>query len=132
KQILETGKMRRGWLGVELVKASDWKRHFQARLASQTESIDSEFPIEHSLEAARLPVRGAAVQRVVVNSPAAAAGLRVGDTIVEMNGNRIKGVDDLIFAIGKTPVGDKVGFTIMRDEVQIKCEVAVGERPDRP
>ena len=132
KQILETGKMRRGWLGVVLVKASDWKRNFQARLAPQTESFDSEFPIEPSLEVAKLPIRGATVQRVLVNSPAAAAGLRVGDTIVEMNGNRIKGVEDLIFAIAKTPVGDKVEFTIVRDEEQIKCEVAVGERPDLP
>ncbi len=132
KQILETGKMRRGWLGVELVKASDWKRTAQVRLVLPTESIDSEFPIGQALEVAKLPIRGAVIQRVFANSPAAGAGLRIGDTIVEMNGNRIKGVEDLIFAIGKTPVGDTVEFTIFRDEEQIKCEVAVGERLDWP
>ena len=65
KQILETGKMRRGWLGVYLVNASDWKRNSQARLASQSESLDSEFPMEHALEVAKLPIRGAVVQRVI-------------------------------------------------------------------
>ena len=49
-----------------------------------------------------------------------------------MNGNRVKGVEDLIFAICKTSVGEKVEFTIDRDDELIKIAVAVGERPDMP
>ncbi len=132
RQILETGKMRRGWVGVALLSASEWKRISQARLTTQPEWPDVETNIDPMNEEAKHPIRGAVIRSVVLKSPAAYAGLQEGDTIIEMNGNRIKGVEDLIFAICKTPIGDKVEFTIDRDSVQIKIDVAVGERPELP
>ena len=132
RQILETGKMRRGWVGVALVNASEWKKISQAKLAAQAEMSDAETVVDPVNEEAKLPVRGAVVRSVVSKSPAAYAGLKEGDTIIELNGNRIKGIEDLIFAICKTPVGHKVEFTIDRDEKQIKIDVAVGERPELP
>jgi S1-C subfamily serine protease len=121
KQILESGKMRRGWVGVELVKASEVSRISQS---------DSEPRLDRDVEAAKAPIRGAVVKSVLARSPAASAGLKVGDTIVEMNGQRIKGVADLIFEIGKTPVGNTVEFTIDRGDSEIKIGMAVGERPE--
>lgn len=121
KQILESGKMKRGWLGVELVKASEGKRISQS---------DSEPRLDLDVDAAKAPIRGAVVRSVFAKSPAASAGIKVGDTIVEMNGQRIKGVADLIFEIGKTPVGNSVEFTIDRDNCEIKIGMAVGERPE--
>ena len=121
KQILESGKMKRGWLGVELVKASEGKRISQS---------DSEPRLDRDVDAAKAPIRGAVVRSVFAKSPAASAGIKVGDTIVEMNGLRIKGVADLIFEIGKTPVGNTVEFTIDRDNSEIKIGMAVGERPE--
>ena len=115
-----------------LVNASEWKRISQARLASHAEIPEAENYVDHANDEARLPIRGAVVRSVVSRSPAAYAGLKEGDTIVEMNGNRVKGVEDLIFAICKTPVGEKVEFTIDRDDEQFKIAVAVGERPDMP
>lgn len=121
KQILESGKMRRGWLGVELVKPSEVRRISQSA---------SEPNLDRDVDAAKAPIRGAVVRSVFAKSPAASAGLKVGDTIVEMNGHRIKGVADLIFEIGKTPVGNTVEFTIDRDDSEIKIGMAVGERPE--
>ncbi len=132
KQILESGKMRRGWVGVELVKASEWRRISQSKLAAQQSKPDAELTLDHDIDAAKVPIRGAVVRGVVAKSPAASAGLRIGDTIVEMNGHRIKGVEDLIFEIGKTPVGNTVEFTIDRDDGEVKIDMAVGERPDLP
>jgi len=121
KQILESGKMRRGWVGVELVKASERRRILQSV---------SEPHLDREVDAAKAPIHGAVVRSVFAKSPAASAGLKVGDTIVEMNGHRIKGVADLIFEIGKTPVGNTVEFTIDRDDGEIKIGMAVGERPE--
>ena len=132
RQILETGKMRRGWVGVALINVSEWKRISQSKLTAQAEVPDAETVVDPVNEEAKLPIRGAVVRSVVSKSPAAYAGLKEGDTIVELNGNRIKGVEDLIFAICKTTVGNKVEFTIDRDEKQIKIDVAVGERPELP
>jgi serine protease Do len=118
EQILESGKMRRGWLGVELVKASEWNKR-----VDDAEEISSK---------ARLPVRGAVVKMLVRNSPAETAGLQIGDTILELNGQRVKGVEDLIFVIGKTTVGVSVQLLVEREMVQSKINVTVGERPDFP
>ncbi len=135
QQILESGKMRRGWVGVKLEKASEWKRLTQSNLPFQPpQSIQSpetdEEPLEHALEWAKLPIRGAVVSGVFESSPAFKAGLKVGDTIVEINGHQVKGVEDLIFEIGKTPVGDQVELTVDRNEDRMKINVKVGERPD--
>ncbi len=135
QQILESGKMRRGWVGVKLEKASEWKRLTQSSLpfqpphSSQTPETDEE-PLEHALEWAKLPIRGAVVSGVFESSPAFNAGLKVGDTIVQINGHQVKGVEDLIFEIGKTPVGDQVALTVDRNEERMKINVKVSERPD--
>ncbi len=145
QQILESGKMRRGWVGVKLEKASEWKRltqssppfpwafqppeAFQTPEAIQIPEADDE-PTEHALEWAKLPIRGAVVSGVFASSPASNAGLKVGDTIVQINGHQVKGVEDLIFEIGKTPVGDQVELTVDRNEGRMKISIKVGERPD--
>ena len=127
--------MRRGWVGVKLEKASEWKRLTQSSLpfqppqSSQTPGTDEE-PLEHALEWAKLPIRGAVVSGVFESSPAFNAGLKVGDTIVQINGHQVKGVEDLIFEIGKTPVGDQVALTVDRNEERMKINVKVAERPD--
>jgi serine protease Do len=126
-QILETGKMRRGWIGVELAKASQSTTELQPTTAN-TDSND----LRDIVDLARLPLRGAVVRGLVDKSPASRAGLQVGDTIVEINGLKIRGVEDLIFEIGKSPVGSKVQLTIDREGERIAIEITVGERPDLP
>lgn len=126
-QILETGKMRRGWIGVELVRASEATVGPQPTVAN-ADSND----LRDIVDLARLPIRGAVVRGLTEKSPAMQAGVRVGDTIVEINGVKIKGVEDLIFEIGKSPVGSKVPIVIDRKGHSISIEITVAERPDLP
>jgi len=130
-QILETGKMRRGWMGMILTKASD-RRIAKPSKASYEVDLLADTQDESTTEEARLPIHGAVVQSILQNSPASNAGIKVGDTIKEINGQPIKGVEDLIFAIGKCPVGSQVAFTIDRNGKQLQIETTVGERPDLP
>ncbi len=126
-QILESGKMRRGWIGVGLANASQNLKGPQPTIAN-ADSND----LRDMVDLARLPLRGAVVTSLMEKSPASLAGIKVGDTIVDINGLKIKGVEDLIFEIGKTPVGTSVPLTIDRDGERIAIEVTVGERPDLP
>ncbi len=130
-QILETGKMRRGWMGIILEKASDKRVAKPSKLSYPVDWL-TESDDESNADEAKLPIRGAVVRSIMENSPASLSGIRVGDTIREMNDLHIKGVEDLIFAIGKSPVGSKVLFTIDRNGETMQIETIVGERPDLP
>ena len=130
-QILETGKMRRGWMGIILEKASDKRGAKPSKLSYPVDWL-SESDDESTSDEAKLPIRGAVVRSIMENSPASLSGIRVGDTIKEMNDLHIKGVEDLIFAIGKSPVGSKVVFKIDRNGETMQIETIVGERPDLP
>ena len=57
---------------------------------------------------------GLMINEVRADSPAAKAGLKAGDLIVEADGNEIKGEGDLIRAIQEKKDGD-VNLTIIRD-----------------
>jgi serine protease Do len=58
--------------------------------------------------------RGLLINNVRENSPAANAGLKAGDIIVEIEGKEVKGQTDLIRALGEKKEGD-VSLTIVRD-----------------
>jgi serine protease Do len=58
--------------------------------------------------------RGLLINKVRENSPAANAGLKAGDIIVEIEGKEVKGQTDLIRALGEKKEGD-VSLTIIRD-----------------
>jgi len=117
-QILANGKVKRGYLGVTL------------------DSVKGEFARVYSLADAR----GAIVADIQVEqrdgepTPAAKAGLRVNDIIVEFNGQPVQDAQDLIAKVAATAIGQTVSLTYLRD-VDGKLErrsvsVALGERPD--
>lgn len=58
---------------------------------------------------------GVMISEVRENSPAAKAGLKAGDIIVEINGKAVKGEIDLVRAINEKQEGD-VTLTIVRDK----------------
>ena len=123
--------MRRGWMGMIHAKASDKRTPKQSKASYQVD-LQSDAQDESTTDEAKLPIHGAVVQSILQNSPASIAGIKVGDTITEINLQHIKGVEDLIFAIGKSPVGSRVAFTINRNGEQLQIETTVGERPDLP
>ena len=72
---------------------------------------------------------GALVTDVASNSPAARAGIKSGDVIVAVNGQRIKDSNDLQMAIMYRKPGERVTLTVIRDKKTINVEVVLEERP---
>ena len=117
EQILAGGKVKRGYLGVNL------------------EPVRGEFARVYRLPEAR----GAIVADVPPDTnglptPAAKAGLQVNDVIVEFNGQTVQDQNDLIAKVAGTAVGQTVALTLLRD-VDGKLDrrtinVTLAERPD--
>lgn len=79
----------------------------------------NEIPAYYQQEALKLPKDvnyGAAIREVVPNSPAAKAGLRELDVIVEMDGKQIKDVVDLRkYLYNNKKIGDKLKIKFYRN-----------------
>lgn len=73
-------------------------------------------------------VRGAEVVRVDENSPAAKAGLKVGDVVLEYNGTPVEGVEQFVRLVHETPVGRTVKLAIWRNGASQDLTITVGER----
>ena len=74
-------------------------------------------------------VRGARVVVVVPSGPADAAGIRVGDVIVGVDGKEIKVPDEVATAIADAKTGDTVEIEIIRGGVHQSIDVRLGARP---
>jgi serine protease Do len=60
-------------------------------------------------------VTGVEITRVEDDTPAARAGLRVGDVILEYNGQRVEGTEQMIRLVRETPPGRDVRLIISRN-----------------
>lgn len=74
---------------------------------------------------------GAIVNYVYDDSPADKAGLRDGDVIIEVNGRKMSGSDDLIDAIEDTGVDHELTLTIMRDGTKETLKAVLEPRPSK-
>src|SRR3954466_96295 len=114
KQLMTTGKVRRGYLGVFL------------------DTVRPEFARVYEMPSAK----GAIIKDVADSKgPAAKAGIQTNDVVVEFNGQSVENAQDLINKVASTPVGETVAVTYLR-EVSDKLErrtasVKIGERPAR-
>jgi len=72
---------------------------------------------------------GAYVQRVIVDSPAAKAGIEIGDVITELGGEKITLENSLATIIRKFNVGDKVKLKVNRKGKNLQFEVKLEEAP---
>jgi serine protease Do len=70
---------------------------------------------------------GALVTTVMEDSPAAQSGLKAGDVIVEIDGNRVGGPSDVQKAVRKADKGDQLAVTIMRDKTRRTMTIEVAE-----
>jgi serine protease Do len=61
--------------------------------------------------------------------PAVRAGIKVGDTVVAINGERIESSRGLIRAIAAVPPGNSARVTVRRQGHEIDIPVTVGRRP---
>ncbi|WP_298366860.1 S1C family serine protease [uncultured Bradyrhizobium sp.] len=73
---------------------------------------------------------GAMVMDVDKAGPSAAAGIRQGDVIVAVNGEKLSGVRALSRGLGPQSVGTVVELTVHRGGEPLNFKVTVGERPE--
>ena len=108
-QLMTSGKVTRGWLGVS------------------TQELTPELARAFGVPAGR----GVVVAQVEPGSPAATAGLRSGDVLLEYNGQPVSSMRDLSLAVAETQVGTSSKVSIIRQGQQRSVEIRVGERPQQ-
>ena len=73
-------------------------------------------------------VRGAAVEKVLDNSPAAQAGLQTGDVIVRFNGTEVTSVRQLTRLISEVAPDHQARITLVRGGSEREIVAAMGKR----
>ena len=117
-EIIATGKMSRGWLGVYFLSSMDWDQQLgNDKVVSDTGEIQR-------------TRTGVVIHQVLEGSPAAKAGLQFGDLLVSVGGENVKSVEEAIFWIGNQSPGTSISLTILRDGEQQIIEVTIGDRPE--
>jgi serine protease Do len=109
-QLIKTGKVTRGYLGVSL-------RPISPSLAKAVGYSGSDGALVNDLPRDY--------------SPAASAGLRSGDVIVEFDGKRVTSPKQLTEMVADTPVGKPTQLKYIRDGRPETATVKLGERPSK-
>ncbi|CAN0418543.1 unnamed protein product, partial [Phaeothamnion confervicola] len=107
-QILKHGRVRRGIIGI-----AGQQMPLQARIR-HISGIDR--------------ASGVRVTDIVSGSAADLAGLRRGDIIVEIEGEPVTGVDDIIRLLDETRIGRRLRILVLRDVVPMSFEITPEER----
>ncbi|MEN9233448.1 MAG: PDZ domain-containing protein, partial [Gloeomargarita sp. DG02_1_bins_92] len=68
------------------------------------------------------------IRQVLPRSPAAEAGLRRGDVIVEVEGQKVTSADQLQRIVEKSQVGQKLQMRVRRGEQTVALNVRTGDR----
>jgi serine protease Do len=71
--------------------------------------------------------RGALLGRIVPDSPAAKAGLKENDVVLEINGQRIEGMEQFRRMIHEIPAGRTASLTVWRDGRSQNIKVTLGK-----
>ena len=108
KEILEHGKVVRGFLGVILQK------------------IDNDLAQAFNLE----KTEGALVTEVMKESPADKAGIKAGDIILKINNQPIENVGSLRTTISMMHPNDKVILTVKRNDKIMDIAADISSHPD--
>ncbi len=72
---------------------------------------------------------GVRLLEVYANQPAAQGGLAAGDLITEIDGRKIRTVDEMLAALQGKAVGAQLPIAIQRDGAEQKLNVTLGRRP---
>ncbi len=107
RQLIDNGKVTRAFLGV---------------------TLDGKFSAATAAELGMPRAAGTRVTSVTPGGPAAAAGLRVNDVILKLDGTPIDDDAHLVNLIGLTEAGKKVSLEIYREGKTIAVPVVVVDR----
>lgn len=94
-------------------------------LGVQTEEINKENFAKFGLSS----VRGVAVEKVMENSPAAAAGIKENDVIIRFNGEEITSARKLTRLISETAPDHQARVTVVRNGSESELTATIGKRP---
>jgi serine protease Do len=109
-QLIRTGEVVRGWLGVQTTPNNQEISPAIARM----------FGVDH----------GAFVDDVVPDSPAAKAGIQSEDIITRWGDTPVNTFQELSRAVSNTPPGQDVRVTLMRDRKEVTVTVHTEKRAD--
>jgi serine protease Do len=108
EQLLANGYVERGWLGVQIQAVTD--------------------ALADSLQLPR--ARGALVASVTPDSPAARAGVEVGDVILSFNDFEVDAMKDLPRLVADVAPGENVELRVWRQGEQRTLKVSIARSPD--
>jgi serine protease Do len=92
KQLIAQGRVTYGWLGVTIQDVS--------REAAESFGLDGN-------------LKGAIIGGVTAGAPAARAGLKRGDIVLQFNGERVESSSDLTRRVGQTSVGETIRLEVI-------------------
>jgi len=105
-QLVEKGKVVRGWLGIYIRELS----------GDLIEAIGVK--------------EGVLVEEVRKGSPAEIGGIEPGDVIVEYDGKKTESIPQLQRVVAETSPGEKVRVVVVRDGKERGLDVEIGEMPE--
>ena len=108
EQILKFGKVKRGILGVS---AQDLTPNLAKAFGLTVRS-------------------GVLITEIRKNSSASKAGLKTGDVITAVDGNKVNKANDLRNIIGLTPVGQSLKFTVLRNKKTEFVKIEISENKE--
>ncbi|HMA09904.1 MAG TPA: trypsin-like peptidase domain-containing protein [Ramlibacter sp.] len=108
--IVKEGVVRRGWIGVEPADLSPE--------LMETFSVKAK--------------RGVLITGVLQNGPAAQAGIRPGDVIVDVGNKQIANVSELLSSVAALKPGQPAKFRLQRRDEAVELSVTPGLRPRPP
>ncbi len=106
--LVSFGKVKRGWLGVSIQKV--------------TPEIARAYGVKGE--------NGAIVSDVFADSAAERAGVRRGDVVVEINGEKVKDVNWFVQKVRNLAPGSTATLVVMREGRKVTLKVKLDERPD--
>ncbi len=105
-QLIAKGKVTRGWLGIVI----------QDITPEMAESLGVK--------------EGVIIAQIMPGSPADKGGLKVGDIVVEVDGQKVSEVRELQFNIMRTEPGKEISMKVVREGKEISLKIRVGELPE--
>jgi serine protease DegQ len=107
QQIIQTGSVTRGWIGVEV----------------------DDLPVDLA-DSLRLPdVKGVLIAGVVRGGPADQAGVRPGDVLLEVNGKGVPDPSTMLNVVAAVEPGSTATLRLLRNGDPVALKLTVGTRP---